>query len=551
MLKSISVSNYVLIKELEIEFNPGFSIITGETGAGKSILLGALSLLVGQRADTSVLLDTSRKCVIEGRFDISRYQLTDFFEANDLEYDQSLIIRREVLDSGRSRAFVNDSPVNLSILKELGDKLIDIHSQHQNLNLYDADFQLNVLDALAANSAIKLQYVQWYKAFRSLDSELKKLLAEEEQNKAELDYINYQFEQLEAAKLQPGELSSLEEEQKALSHASEIKQTLSSSALWLDSDENSLLPAMKEITQQLQKVSGFFPKAQSLYERMQSCYIELKDLTAELSSTADLVDIDPEKLILVSERIDTLYALLQKHRLTNADDLITLRNELAEKISQASSLEDRIKELQKKKQQTFSELTEQATRLTNSRKAQQKRLEDHVVQLLKQLGIPNAQFKAQIIPASGLGVSGADEVQFTFAANSQSPLQDIAKVASGGEMSRVMLAIKNLVSQSLALPTILFDEIDTGVSGDIADKMGQIMKSMSANMQVVSITHLPQVAARGDFHYLVYKIEDHRAAKTSIKLLTNNERVTEIAKMLSGQKITEAALVNARELLGA
>jgi DNA repair protein RecN (Recombination protein N) len=549
MLQSLSIKNYALIDNLNIEFNKGFTIITGETGAGKSILLGALSLLVGQRADTSVLFDKSQKCIVEGVLDITGYNLADFFSLNEIDYTNQAIIRREILDNGRSRAFVNDTPVNLNILKELGDKLIDIHSQHQSLYLNDYQFQLKVIDTLAKNVEIFTAYKNAFKTCHKLQAKYNELLEKSQQEKNELDFMQHQFNELDMAKLKENEQVELEEELEVLSHAEEIKTYLSQAASLFHAEQTGIVYQLKDASGSLNKIKQVYHKALTLLQRIDSAYIEIKDIASETELLAESIELDPDRLDWVKKRLDTIYMLCQKHRVNNENELIEVTNTLDEKIRSIQSYDEELLSLKKVLDEEKARLKTFSEQLSQSRQKVIPSIEEQITGLLRQLGMQNAVFSVNNEKALQYQPTGVDKITFLFTANKQVELQDISKIASGGEISRLMLALKSVIASSLAMPTVIFDEIDTGVSGDIADKMANIMKQMSAGMQVVSITHLPQVAAKGEFHYLVYKVEGDTATSTKIKQLHNSERVTEIAKMLSGEQLTEAALNNARELL--
>lgn len=549
MLKSLVIQNYALIENLEIEFDKGLSIITGETGAGKSILLGAFSLLVGQRAETDVLLDKSRKCVVEATFEIEPYNLQHFFEQNELDYSNQVIIRREILETGRSRAFINDSPVNLSLLKELGDKLVDIHSQHQNSYLSDKNFQLRIIDIIARNATLINNYKETYRKYNEIKKQLTVLVERSAVEKAELDYIQFQFNELEQAKLKAGETLELEEELKTLTHAEEIKTHLTTVESCLLDDESGVLNQLKDSVNHLYKLANIFSKSESLKERLEAVYIELKDLASETARLNESIELDPDKLTVVKQRVDLLYTLYQKHRVNNSDELIALREQLSLKLSNIQSYDAQIANLKEDSEKELKVLHEASKQLRASRVKVIPVIENKVIEILQLLGMPNANFSVRLEELIDFQANGQDNVTYLFTANRQVSLQDITKVASGGEISRVMLAIKSAIASSLAMPAIIFDEIDTGVSGEIADKMGGIMKEMSQNMQVISITHLPQVAAKGNFHFKVYKTDGEKATNTHIRLLSTDERITEIAKMLSGKEVSEAAITNARVLL--
>jgi DNA repair protein RecN (Recombination protein N) len=549
MLVSLQVKNYALIKELKIGFNSGFSIITGETGAGKSILLGALSLLLGQRADTTVLMDKQKKCVVEGIFDIKDYVLQPYFTENDIDYEDNTIIRREIIPGGKSRAFINDTPVSLNQLRELGLKLVDIHSQHENLNLGKNLFQLMVIDTVAQNGKLLKQYTKLYGEYQNSQKELGELIERAKQEQADLDYFSFQYQQLDEAKLQPGELNVLEAESNTLTHAEEIKFNLLKASDLVSGEGITILGLLKDAIETIDKLSGFFPRTQDLRGRLDSVYIELKDIASECEVMGESVDIDPGRLQFVQERLDQLNSLMHKHSASTVEELIKLKDDLQQKVREISSFDDQISKLRKivnEQQEKLNKLTEE---LSGRRQAVISKVEDIVISILKQVGIPNARFSVLHSRLEDFTPLGTDKVEFLFSANKQAAKQDIGKIASGGELSRLMLAIKSLISSSLELPTIIFDEVDAGVSGEIAEKVGLIMKSMSENMQVINITHLPQVAAKGDYHYLVYKYDQDKESITDIKLLESEERVLELAKMLSGEELTEAAISNARELL--
>jgi DNA repair protein RecN (Recombination protein N) len=549
MLVSLQVKNYALIKELKIGFNSGFSIITGETGAGKSILLGALSLLLGQRADTTVLMDKQKKCVVEGIFDIKDYVLQPYFTENDIDYEDNTIIRREIIPGGKSRAFINDTPVSLNQLRELGLKLVDIHSQHENLNLGKNLFQLMVIDTVAQNGKLLKQYTKLYGEYQNSQKELGELIERAKQEQADLDYFSFQYQQLDEAKLQPGELNVLEAESNTLIHAEEIKFNLLKASDLVSGEGITILGLLKDAIETIDKLSGFFPRTQDLRGRLDSVYIELKDIASECEVMGESVDIDPGRLQFVQERLDQLNSLMHKHSASTVEELIKLKDDLQQKVREISSFDDQISKLRKivnEQQEKLNKLTEE---LSGRRQAVISKVEEKVISILKQVGIPNARFSVLHSRLEDFTPLGTDKVEFLFSANKQAAKQDIGKIASGGELSRLMLAIKSLISSSLELPTIIFDEVDAGVSGEIAEKVGLIMKSMSENMQVINITHLPQVAAKGDYHYLVYKYDQDKESITDIKLLESEERVLELAKMLSGEELTEAAISNARELL--
>ncbi len=549
MLRKLVINNYALIDQLNIDFSPGLSIITGETGSGKSILLGALSLILGQRADTSVLQDKTRKCIVEGEFDISDYGLEGFFNDNQLDYDHVSIIRREINESGKSRAFINDTPVNLNVLKELGTRLVDIHSQHHNLMLSENRFQLDVIDVIAGNSSLLESYRQHYSRYVSALEHYNSLSAKAEKAGSDLDYFQFQLDQLNIARLVEGEQQELEEELQLLTHAGEIKEVLGRSCAEFDGNENSLLNILKDIQHGLGRIEAFFPRVGDLHRRLQSTVIELKDISDELARLDSDTGFEPGRIDLVSERLDLLYSLQQKHRVSSVEELIAVRDDMQKKVDEINNYEFSIEEAGKKLDECRKSLAAVSETLSEARIKAVPLLEKHMVSLLKQLGIPNARFVVEHKKLPEFTKDGHDRVAFMFTANRQSPPMELSRVASGGEMSRVMLSLKSLIAKSKTLPTIIFDEIDSGVSGEVAGKTGNIMKSMSGHMQVINITHLPQIAGKGDQQFLVYKEDVDNATHTRIRLLEREDRVQEIARMLSSDGLSEAAMVNARELL--
>ncbi len=549
MIRKLYIQNYAIIDELEIEFKQGLNIITGETGAGKSILLGALSLIQGQRADTSVLKHNDRSCIVEVEFDISDYNLNDFFEANDIDYDDITTIRRQISENGKSRAFINEIPVNLNQLKELTEKLIDIHSQHQNLLLGNTRFQLDVLDAFAVSRDLLTDYRQLYDEFRKLKTELDRLEANAENAKRDFDYLSHQLNELNAANLRNGELDELEALQKQLTHASEIKTALEFSYGTLNADELAVLSKVKEIESNLRRIESVFSQANNLISRIESCRIELKDIADEIDLLNSKVEVDDEQLHTVTQRIDLIYSLLNKHRLANFDELVEFRNQLENRVNEIAQIDFNLDEKRKALRILEQKLQEKSKNLSQIRTSSAPKVEQFVTELLQQLGIKHAVFRIRIEKLEEFQPWGTDRVTFYFSANKQIEPQELSRVASGGELSRLMLSLKSLLVKSTGLPTIIFDEIDTGVSGEIADRMGTIIYELAKGMQVINITHLPQIAAKGTNHFLVYKSVTNSQSSTGIKLLTPDERVVEIAKMLSGEKVTDAALMNAKELL--
>lgn len=551
MLKSLFIQNFVLIDSLDICFNPGFSVITGETGAGKSIILGALSLVLGQRADGKSIKQGADKCVIEAVFDVSKYQLEPFFLGNDLEYDpESCILRRELYASGKSRAFVNDSPVPLAILKELGTKLIDIHSQHQNLLLGDNRFQLRVVDVMAENEILLILYKKEYTRYQGLRKALSALKERAAQSKQEEDYIRFQLDQLEEANLQPNEQEELEQEQETLSHAEEIKSSLYRVSSCLDGEEQGVVSLLKESLSSMDALERYFPRAKEIAERLRSAYIDLNDLASEMEGMIEDVEFNPDRLAWVNERLDTLYALQQKHRVSSVDDLIALRDQFRAQLTDIESFDEQIAALEKQVQDAYKELLQQAAVLSEQRKVAAVAFAQQLVQMVAPLGMPHTRFQVEVVPRKEPESDGMDEIRFLFSANKSMALQPVAQTASGGEISRLMLCIKAMIAGFTALPTIIFDEVDTGVSGDIADKMGHIMQDLGSKMQVFAITHLPQIAAQGEAHYFVYKEDVKDRTLTRIRPLDKEERIREVARMLSGSALTEASLANAKDLLG-
>ena len=550
MLRSLYIQNYALIEKLDISFETGFSVITGETGAGKSIILGAIGLLLGQRADVKAIRQGASKCIIEARFDISAYNMRPFFEENELEYDTECILRLEVQSSGKSRAFINDTPASLVQVKELGEQLIDVHSQHQNLLLNKEGFQLNVLDILAHNDVALEEYCSLYNEWRQTERGLSELVALAEQSRADEDYIRFQLEQLEEANLSEGEQEELEQEAETLSHAEEIKAGLYRVEQAFASDEGGLLSYLKDSLNTLNTLQKVYQPAGELAQRVESTYIELKDISQEVSSQGESVEFNPARLDEVNDRLNLIYSLQQKHRVQTVGELITLTNEYRDKLSAITSYDERIAELTIRKEAQFKKVKKQAEVLTKARATAAREVEKQLAARLIPLGMPNVRFQVEMGLKKEPGMQGEDTVNFLFSANKNGMLQSISSVASGGEIARVMLSIKAMIAGAVKLPTIVFDEIDTGVSGEIADRMADMMQEMGdSNRQVISITHLPQIAARGRAHYKVYKKDSDTETNSHIRRLTNEERVEEIAHMLSGATLTEAALSNAKYLL--
>lgn len=551
MLVKLFVQNYALIRELDLELEKGLTIITGETGAGKTILLGALSLILGTRADTSVLLDKNEKCIVEGTFRIDEYDLNDFFSANELDYEVVTTLRREINPAGKSRAFINDTPVTVNLLKELGDRLIDIHSQHQTLMLNDNSFQLNLIDSFAGTTKLKSEYKLAYSNYLKMKKEYNGVKEKSEKNKADLEYYRFQLNQLEEAKLKTGEQEELEVEQELLEHAEEIKLALSGSVNLFSGEGISLLSMLREIKNNIAKIRSFLPEGEILLSRTESSLIELDDLAGEVENLASSIEADPGRLALVNNRLDTIYSLIQKHRVSNLSGLILKMEEISGLVKSIISSDERILELETMLENEVSALKLISGKMSEKRMSALPEIEIKITDLLKQLGIPNAKFRISLTRTTDFTPGGIDQVDFMFSANKQIAPENLAKIASGGELSRVMLSLKSLLTKNNNLPTIIFDEIDSGVSGEVADKVGQILSGMGKYMQVVNITHLPQVASRGTKHYHVYKDDIDDSTFTRVKLLSPDERILEVARLLSGSEVTETAMKNARELLKA
>jgi DNA repair protein RecN (Recombination protein N) len=549
MLIKLYVQNYALIKDLDVELEEGLTIITGETGAGKTILLGALSLILGNRADISVLLDKNEKCVVEGTFRIEEYELTEYFSSNELDYEPVTILRREINPAGKSRAFINDTPVTVNLLKELGDRLIDIHSQHQTLMLHDNSFQLNVIDSFAGTLKLKEGYRQTYGKYRSIRKEYGELKEKADRNKADLEYYQFQLNQLEQAKLIGGEQEALEKEQEILSHTEEIKLALGTASDLFSSEGNSILASLKEAKNNLAKVKGFLEQGEDLLNRTESSYVELNDIAEELEKLVSSIEADPDRLARINDRLDTIYALIQKHRVSSLNELLLKQEEIRRLIKSIITSDDRLLELESLLKSETDKLKKLCVEISGKRKAVLSDVEKKITDILKQLGMPNARFRILLTNLPDFTPSGTDFADFLFSANKQVEPENLARIASGGELSRVMLSLKSLLTKNTNLPTIIFDEIDAGVSGEVADKVGQILAGMGKYMQVVNITHLPQVASRGKRHYHVYKEESANETITRIKLLSADERIIEVARLLSGSEITEIAIKNAKELI--
>ena len=550
MLKHLYIKNFTLIDELDIELHEGFSVITGETGAGKSIILGAIALLLGQRADSKTLKQGADKCVIEASFDLSRYGMDDFFAENDIENDpEDCIIRRELTASGKSRAFINDTPVQLSMLKELGERLVDVHSQHQNLLLNKQDFQLGVVDIIADDATALSQYQQTFRQCQTIKKELDELQENIERNRQNLDFLQFQCSELTQAALVEGEQEELEQRSETMSHSEEIKSALYETDNALGAEQTGAVSALRSSMSALKGISRVFPAVEELSQRLESCYIEVKDISQDVSRYLEDVDFDPSELDAVNNRLDRLYDLEKKYHVETVEELIAKRDEIRQQLDGIENSDESLAELQQQLDALLKQAGKEANALTKLRTAAARQIEADMLSKLVPLGMPAVRFSVQISPEQ-LGPSGQDKVSFLFSANASTPLQPIAQVASGGEIARVMLSLKAMISGAVKLPTIIFDEIDTGVSGKMAEKMAEMMKDMGSHgRQVVSITHLPQIAALGTHHYKVEKKETPQGTTSSMKALTGDERILEIAQMLSGSDVSAAAIQNAKELL--
>lgn len=551
MLKHLYIKNFTLIDQLDIEFHPGFSVITGETGAGKSIILGAIGLLLGNRADSKLIKQGEKKCTIEAHFDLSNYDFEAFFEAHDIDFEpEDTIIRRELTATGKSRAFVNDTPVSLQMMRTLGEQLIDIHSQHQNLLLQKDDFQLNVVDIIAQDSTELAAYQTAFQCYKNAEkqlSELKEQIARAQENE---EFMRFQFGELDSAGLTEGRQEELEQESETLSHAEDIKTAFYEADSLLNEDDNGVLSRLGRSLESLGNIENVYPKAQELVQRLSSVHIELKDIAEEISGESGLIDFDPSRLDSINQQLDQLNALEQKFHVSTERELIGIRDEMEKQLKNIEHSDEELETLEQEVKRRLDECEKLAGKLTTSRRKAIKTVEAQMSSRLVPLGIPNVRFKVELT-AKPLSTDGADKVQFLFSANTSTRMESVAQVASGGEIARVMLSLKAMVSGAVKLPTIIFDEIDTGVSGKIAQKMALIMQEMgNNNRQVISITHLPQIAALGSSHYKVEKEETPEGTRSRMRELTEEQRVAEIAQMLSGADISDAALQNARDLLG-
>ncbi|MFI3315010.1 MAG: DNA repair protein RecN [Rikenellaceae bacterium] len=549
MLKRLRIDNYLLIESLDIEFNQGLNIITGETGAGKSILLGAISMLLGAKADLKSAKIEGKNCTVEATFSIEKFNLSNLFAEHDVEYDDETIISRVILPSGKSRAYINDLPVSLSVLKIIGERLVDIHSQHQTLLLTRENFQIDLIDSVARNSKLLTSYLELYNEIKRLKLRLSHLEEEGRKNIADHDYIKFQFDELEAANIKIGELTKAENQYKLLSNASLIKEIFYSASEVLDSEETSIISNLKNLSSSFDKISEYSPLARSLNERLTSVLYELKDINSEAYSFVDRIDDEPQKLEQLEQRINTLNKLLLKHSVSNETALVALREDYEQRLINIDLSSSHIEKCREKLEKLNNEIKSVAAELTKSRTSVVTKIESYVEKQLKKLGMESSRFKISIEEATTFTASGSDEVKFMFSANKGVDLNRIEKVVSGGEMSRIMLSLKSLSAMYKSLPTIIFDEIDTGVSGNVADKMGEIMHSLSNTLQTICITHLPQVASKGESHFVVKKIETKDNTQTSITSLNQEQRIEVIAKMISGSKVTDMAMKQAELLL--
>jgi DNA repair protein RecN (Recombination protein N) len=550
MLKHLYIKNYTLIDELNVEFHSGFSVITGETGAGKSIILGAIGLLLGQRADTKAIKSGAERCVIEAHFDLSRYGMEQFFRENDIEEDMDdTILRRELMVSGKSRAFINDTPVSLSMMKELGDRLVDVHSQHQNLLLSKHDFQLNVVDVIAQDSKELEDYQQAYEAYKKIERDLISLKEELTRGQQEADYLQFQYDELSSAKLVEGEQEELELKSDQMTHSEDIKHALYEAENAFSSENGNIVSMLKRSSSALHSIEKVYHEAEELANRMDSCYIELKDIANDVSGRLENIDFDPAELDIVNDRLDRIYELQKKYHVSSIADLNTICKNLENRLGKIENSDEMVTELEKELLRQKDLCRKKADELTKKRIKAAEKIEELLQQKLVPLGMPNVRFKVSITQEQP-GASGQDKVSFLFSANTSSPMQPVSQIASGGEIARVMLSIKSMISGFVKLPTIIFDEIDTGVSGKIAEQMAQMMYEMGClERQVISITHLPQIAALGTHHYKVYKEESTTGTISHMQQLSQEERVGEIAKMLSGSDVSDAAIENAKQLL--
>ena len=551
MLKHLYIKDFTLIDTLDIDFDSGFSVITGETGAGKSIILGAIGLLLGQRADTKSIKSGCKRCIIEAHFNLSKYGMEPFFEEHDIDFDaDDCIIRREVSSSGKSRAFINDTPVPLTTMRELGEQLVDVHSQHQNLLINKEDFQLNVVDIIAGDRPLVIEYRKQYDAYKNAVQKLEHLKESIAKAKEDEDFMRFQYQELEKVQLKEGEQEQMEQDSETMSHSEDIKTALyQANAAMNGENGEGVLDLLKSVTNSLSAILKVYPEIQELAERADSSYIELKDIAQELENKAENVDFNPAELEAINARLDTIYSLQQKFHVNTVEELLTVQTEIAEKLSHIDNSDEELRQLETEVEEKFKVCQKQGEALTKARQKSARKVEQEMLKRLVPLGIPNVRFSVSIEPKP-LSTNGGDKVSFLFSANTSTAMQPVSQVASGGEIARVMLSLKAMISGAVKLPTIIFDEIDTGVSGKIAEKMAHIMQEMGDNgRQVISITHLPQIAALGKHHYKVYKEESEQGTISHMDHLSTDERVVEIAQMLSGSDVTEAAINNAKALL--
>lgn len=551
MLTQLYIKNFTLIDELNVDFHPGFSVITGETGAGKSIILGALGLLLGNRADVKTIKEGTQRCIVEGHFDITRYSLEQFFFENDIDFvGEDCILRREVNSNGKSRAFINDTPVGLNLMKELGEQLIDIHSQHQNLLLQKQDFQLSVVDIIAKNQSLLTQCKKEYAEYNDSKSKLQRAKQSIEESKTNIDFIRFQYNELAALNLQVGEEESLEQQSKTMQHSEDIKSSLYEVDSNLSDESTGIITRLYRSLSAIKSIAEVLPQAEDITERLDNTYIELKDISSEVSDMLENIEYDPQELERINNRLDAIYTLQQKHHVNSVEELVRLQEDYKATLDNVENSDVALEELENSMKESLTKVSKTADELTKKRKASIKTIVSDIAERLKALALPNVSFNINI-KKKEISSNGCDDVEFLFSANPGTPLRPISEIASGGEIARVMLSLKAMLSGAVKLPTIIFDEIDTGVSGRIAEQMAVIMKEMGhSDRQVISITHLPQIAAQGSNHYKVYKEQDNNETHSHLTHLTDDERIQEIAQMLSGSNVTEAAINNAKELLG-
>ncbi len=551
MLTQLYIKNFTLIDELNVDFHPGFSVITGETGAGKSIILGALGLLLGNRADVKTIKEGTQRCIVEGHFDITRYALEQLFFENDIDFvGEDCILRREVNSNGKSRAFINDTPVGLNLMKELGEQLIDIHSQHQNLLLQKQDFQLSVVDIIAKNQSLLTQCKKEYAEYNDSKSKLQRAKQSIEESKTNIDFIRFQYNELAALNLQVGEEESLEQQSKTMQHSEDIKSSLYEVDSNLSDESTGIITRLYRSLSAIKSIAEVLPQAEDITERLDNTYIELKDISSEVSDMLENIEYDPQELERINNRLDAIYTLQQKHHVNSVEELVRLQEDYKATLDNVENSDVALEELENSMKESLTKVSKTADELTKKRKASIKTIVSDIAERLKALALPNVSFNIDI-KKKEISSNGCDDVEFLFSANPGTPLRPISEIASGGEIARVMLSLKAMLSGAVKLPTIIFDEIDTGVSGRIAEQMAVIMKEMGhSDRQVISITHLPQIAAQGSNHYKVYKEQDNNETHSHLTHLTDDERIQEIAQMLSGSNVTEAAINNAKELLG-